>query len=255
MTELNDSILDCAGLSKHFGGVYAIQNIDLSVKRGDIHLIIGPNGAGKTTLFNVLTGVYAADGGQISFNGTTMERISPERAAAVGMTRTFQNLQLFHELTVLENVMVGLHLHSKSGMLAGALGFRQGAAERRLRNRGLELLEQFELGDRADDMPGDLSFGGQRQLELARAVAMEPAMLLLDEPAAGLSQIERTRLAEFLRSLRGSMTVLLIEHDMRFALQIADQVTVLDAGAKIAEGPPDTVRSDEAVIAAYLGTG
>ncbi|UCF32013.1 MAG: ABC transporter ATP-binding protein [bacterium] len=248
-------LLRTEGLSKHFGGVRALDVLDVEVCQGAIQSIIGPNGAGKTTLFNVISGVLPPSAGEVVFRDESITRRSPDSIAALGLTRTFQNLQLFSEMTVLENVMVGMHLRSRGGFFASALKLPWALREeRRIRARSQEWLEFVGLADHARRIAGSLPFGRQRVLEVARALATEPTLLMLDEPAAGLNSRETLDIADLIGRIRHlDITVLLVEHDMDLVMEISDSVTVIDQGKKIAEGDPESVRNDDRVLKAYLG--
>ncbi len=249
------AFMETKGLCRYFGGVQAIHELDLTVREGLIQAIIGPNGAGKTTLFNVVSGILPPTSGEVYFEGTAITGSPPHRIAALGVTRTFQNLQLFSDMTVLENVMVGMHLRSKGGFVASALKlpwvWRE---EKRIRDTSMEILDFTGLADYATVDAGSLPFGRQRILEIARALAAEPRLLMLDEPAAGLNTRETSDVAELIRRIRErGITILLVEHDMELVMEISERVTVLDQGMKISEGDPEFVRNDEKVIKAYLG--
>jgi branched-chain amino acid transport system ATP-binding protein len=250
------TLLSLNGITRRFGGLIAVDGVDLAVAKGGVTAVIGPNGAGKTTLFNIISGFQAPNAGRIVFDGTDITGHPPEAIAAAGVVRTFQLVQLFQNLSVLENVKVGSHLHTTGGLWSAVLRLpRTRAAERALEARARELLAFVGLDAAADEEANALAYGQQRLLEIARSLAAGPRLLLLDEPAAGLSVEETRRLAAAIRTIaeRGT-TVLLIEHDMKLVMNTADTVAVLDFGRKIAEGPPETVREDAAVIAAYLGT-
>jgi branched-chain amino acid transport system ATP-binding protein len=250
------TLLSLNGITRRFGGLIAVDGVDLAVAKGGVTAVIGPNGAGKTTLFNIISGFQAPNAGRIVFDGIDITGHPPEAIAAAGVVRTFQLVQPFQNLSVLENVKVGSHLHTTGGLWSAVLRLpRTRAAERALEARARELLAFVGLDAEADEEANALAYGQQRLLEIARSLAAGPRLLLLDEPAAGLSVEETRRLAAAIRTIaeRGT-TVLLIEHDMKLVMNTADTVAVLDFGRKIAEGPPETVREDAAVIAAYLGT-
>jgi len=250
------TLLSLNGITRRFGGLIAVDGVDLAVAKGGVTAVIGPNGAGKTTLFNIISGFQAPNAGRIVFDGTDITGHPPEAIAAAGVVRTFQLVQLFQNLSVLDDVIEKKHLHTTGGLWSAVLRLpRTRAAERALEARARELLAFVGLDAAADEEANALAYGQQRLLEIARSLAAGPRLLLLDEPAAGLSVEETRRLAAAIRTIaeRGT-TVLLIEHDMKLVMNTADTVAVLDFGRKIAEGPPETVREDAAVIAAYLGT-
>ncbi len=243
-------------LGIHFGGLVALQDVSIDVAPGTIHAVIGPNGAGKTTLLNLVTGLYRPTTGRVSLGGEVLTGLPPHRIAARGVARTFQNTELFVELTARDNVLVGLHRHLRYGLVMSTLrlpGFRR--AERQASRRADELLALVGLDGQADTLAGELSLGQQRRLELARALAVGPRLLMLDEPAAGLRAAEAEALAVMLRRLRDELglTLVLIDHVMRVVMGVSERITVLNQGRKLAEGTPDDVRKNPAVVAAYLG--
>ncbi|HHY26874.1 MAG TPA: ABC transporter ATP-binding protein [Desulfitobacterium dehalogenans] len=247
-------ILQVENISKSFGGVEALSDISFSFSQGQIGAFIGPNGAGKTTLINVLSGILQPCQGTILLYNQPLSGLSSQEISKLGIARTFQNLQIFTNMTVLENVMVGCHIHGKTGLLQAA--FRLGTAqeERRIREKSMALLAKVGLVHFADEPAENLPFGQKRLLEIARALAIEPKILLLDEPAAGLNPTETRFLVELIYSIRqAGVTVLLVEHDMDTVMEVADKVVVLDFGRKIAEGSPKEICCDPRVIQAYLG--
>uniref|UniRef100_A0A831XF84 ABC transporter ATP-binding protein n=1 Tax=Geobacter metallireducens TaxID=28232 RepID=A0A831XF84_GEOME len=250
-------MLEVQGITQRFGGVTALEDVSFRVAEGAITGIIGPNGAGKTTLFNIVTGIYTPTSGTVHLQGKNVTRFAPERLASLGMVRTFQNIELFGRMTVLENVMVGLHTKGKSGILASSLRLPwQMAEERKLRQRALHWLEFTGIADLAATEAGGLPFGKGRLLEIARALALEPKVILMDEPAAGLNSRETLELAHLIRKIRESgVTVALVEHDMELVMDICDAIVVLNLGRKLAEGTPREIQEHPEVISAYLGEG
>ena len=249
------ALLEISRLHKKFGGLHAVNDVSFSVEKGAIKSVIGPNGAGKTTLFNLITGSLGASSGSATFEGRELLGKKPHQIAAYGMARTFQNIKLFHDMSVLENVMVGRHIRSSAGFMAAMLHMPWSLREdRQIREKSLEVLELLEIGEFADVEATSLAFGQQRAVELARALALEPVILLLDEPAAGLNIYETAEVGRLISRIRDlGITVLLVEHDMSLVMDISDEIVVLSFGEKIAEDVPEAIQQNEEVIKVYLG--
>ena len=245
------------GINKIFGGLTALEDVSLSVTRGSITGIIGPNGAGKTTLFNIVTGLYTQTSGQVYLGEKNISLFAPETLAGLGLVRTFQNVELFGQMTVLENVMVGLHTRSKSGIFSCAFKLPgQIREEKYIKEKGLKWLEFTGLADFADLTACNLPFGKGRLLEISRALAVEPQIILMDEPAAGLNSRETVELASLIRRIKElGITVVLVEHDMELVMDICESIIVLNLGKKLAQGTPREIQENPAVISAYLGEG
>ncbi|AJY74801.1 ABC transporter ATP-binding protein [Paenibacillus beijingensis] len=250
------SMLTVTKLTKRFGGLIAVNGVDFAFPKGTISAVIGPNGAGKTTFFNMITGIYTPDDGQIELDGKSIVNVKPDRITGMGIARTFQNIRLFATMTVLENVMVGMHIHLKAGVLGSLLHLpRIRHEENTAMEEAYRLLEYVGLEKMLNEQAGSLPYGAQRRLEIARALATRPKVLLLDEPAAGMNPRETVELTTLIKRIQRELdiTVILIEHDMKLVMELSEHILVLDYGTKIAEGNPDEIRNNPRVIEAYLG--
>lgn len=249
------AFLQVSGITKQFGGLLAVDNVSFEVEKGEIISIIGPNGAGKTTVFNMLTGVYQIDKGEIIFEGKPIHNHTPQEIVVAGISRTFQNIRLFSDLRVIENVLVGTHIHTKYSFIDSFFRtprFRKEEAE--LTVKAVRILQSIGLGDQIDNYAKNLPYGDQRKIEIARAIATDAKIILLDEPAAGMNPQESEELLRFIRELRDKgYTIILIEHDMSVVMNISDRIYVIDHGKQIAQGLPEEIAKNERVIEAYLG--
>lgn len=252
------SILTMNKITQEFGGLRALHDVDLNVEEKQIFGIIGPNGAGKTTLFNLVTGMYVPTAGELLFKGQRLNQMPPYDIARLGIGRTFQNIRLFNKLSVIDNVKVGSYAVTRSGFVQNMLGLpRSRQEEHWMIENATALLQMVGLDDKIDEYAGSLAYGEQRRLEIARALALKPALLLLDEPAAGMTPAEKDELMALIRQIREEMsvTILLVEHDMNLVMRICEKIAVLNYGRKIAEGSPDEIKNNQQVIQSYLGVG
>lgn len=251
---MSEIILEMQNVEKHFGGVRAIDEFSLKIEKGMTYGLIGPNGAGKTTIFNTITGIYHADGGKITFMGKDITNVEPHKAAELGIARTFQNIRLFGQLTVFENVLIAKHMRAKQNVFSATLRLNR-AEEARMRAETMALLKEQHLDHLKDEIASSLPYGLQRRLEIARALATEPSLLLLDEPAAGMNPQETQELTDFIKEIRKTyhLSIFMIEHHMDLVMQISDRIYVLDFGKLIANGTPDEIQNNQKVIDAYLG--
>ena len=247
--------LEIDQLTMQFGGLLAVNNVSISIKKGKIHGLIGPNGSGKTTIFNVLSGYYKPTGGKVSFEGRTISGLPAHQITAAGFARTFQNMRLFKTMTVLENLLVAMGHHAKVGLLQEILNpVAVHQEEKKFVEKAMELLDLLEVADFANELATSLPYGNQRRVEIARALATDPKVILLDEPAAGLNEVETEDLRKTLMKIRDlGVTIFLVEHDMKLVMEVCEEISVLDYGKKIAEGSYEDVANDKEVIEAYLG--
>lgn len=254
---MSEIILQAKGVCKYFGGLKAVEKVDMEIHKGDIFGIIGPNGAGKTTFFNICSGIYEPTFGDILFKGESIKNLKPEEIARKGMARTFQNIQLFKNMTVFENVKIGFHIRTKTNIFDSIFKNKKYKEDEVLVNKeSLEIIKKVGLFEYKDTLAGNLAYGVQRRVEIARALALNPDILLLDEPAAGMNPNETNQLMEFIINLnKEGYTIAVIEHDMKFMMAMSNRLLVLNFGQKISEGTPDIVKNDQNVIEAYFGKG
>lgn len=252
-----EAILEANNVCKYFGGLKAVHEVTMKVNKGDIFGIIGPNGAGKTTFFNICSGIYPPTHGKIIFNGEVISKLSSEKIARKGLARTFQNIQLFKFMSVLDNVKIGFHIRTKSNIFDAIVHSKRYKEDEKFAiEKGLEVLDKVGLIEYKDTLAGNLAYGIQRKVEIARALASDPKVLLLDEPAAGMNPLETLSLMEFIKKLNSDgYTIVVIEHDMKFVMNSCNRILVLNFGEKIAEGNPDEIKSDKVVNEAYFGKG